>query len=146
MRKILLVFLLLSIQAWGQTKPHVPLIKDDPKPRVPLLDEPHESDLLDITFKGERPKLPNAGKKVFDEIGMNGTFTFNKKISFLVKSPEGVYSSYFYLNTQNGYSMMDHQALKAMHPEAAEGKLTQIFTPASEFYQYIQSSQGNFVM
>ncbi len=146
MKQLLLVFLLISLQTWGQTKPYVPLIKDGPKPRVPLLDEPQESDLLDITFKGERPKLPNAGKKVFDVIGMNSTFTFNKKIGFLVKSSEGVYSSYFYLNTQNGYAMMDHQALKVMHPEATEGKLTQIFTPASEFYQYIQSSEGNFVM
>jgi hypothetical protein len=116
------------------------------KANVPRLDEPDPNDLLDVTFPAPRPTVPNAGKRVFDEIGLTGSFTFNKKISFLVKSPEGVLSTYFYLNTQNGYAMMDWKALKSMIQEQPEGEMTQVLTPASHFYQYVKSSEGNFSM
>lgn len=107
------------------------------------LNEPKESDLLDISVKTQRPSQPNAGQRVYDEIPLNGNFTFNKKISFAVKSPEGNLNSYFYFNTQTGYSMLDDQANEQFVAKS-EGTMTQIKTPQSNFYGYSKTSEGNF--
>jgi hypothetical protein len=162
MKKILLIsFLCLSIISFAQQKPksktNVPIIKDKPKTNVPILNdadelldvksnEPNPNDLLDITFSFPKPKVPNAGQLVNNEIGLNGNFSFNKKVGFSVNSPEGNFVSYFYLNTKNGNALMDWKGFKEMITENVEGEMTQIKTANNDFYQYIKSSEGNFVM
>ena len=163
MKKIILLILCLSVSGFAQqktkTKPktNIPLIKDQPKTTVPILtdadellviksNEPNPNDLLDITVAIPKPKTPNAGQSIYNEIGLNGEFTFNKKIGFSVNAPEGDLVSYFYFNTKNGYSMLDWKGIKAMLNENPEGEITQIKNANNDFYQYIKSSEGNFVM
>jgi hypothetical protein len=133
------------------------LIKEQPKTNVPILtdadellviksNEPNPIDLLDITVSIPKPKTPNAGQSISNEIGLNGEFTFNKKIGFSVNAPEGDLVSYFYFNTKNGYAMQDWKGIKAMLSENPEGEMTQIKNANNDFYQYIKSSEGNFVM
>lgn len=165
MKKILLLILCLSFSGFAQqksktkTKPktNIPLIKDKPKTTVPILtdkdelleiksNEPNPNDLLDISLSVPKPKTPNAGQQIYNEIGLNGDFTFNKKIGFSVNAPEGNLVSYFYLNTKNGYAMLDWKGIKAMLSENPEGEMTQIKNANNDFYQYMKSSEGNFVM
>ena len=165
MKKILLLILCLSFSSFAQQKSktkanpktNIPLIKDKPKTTVPILtdkdelleiksNEPNPNDLLDISLSVPKPKTPNAGQQIYNEIGLNGDFTFNKKIGFSVNAPEGNLVSYFYLNTKNGYSMLDWKGIKAMLSENPEGEMTQIKNANNDFYQYIKSSEGNFVM
>jgi hypothetical protein len=54
--------------------------------------------------------------------------------------------SYFYLNTKNGYAMMDGDGLTEMAGSNEAGEMTQIKTANNDFLQYIKSSEGNFVM
>lgn len=172
-KKILfLSFLGLSTLSFAQQKPksktNVPIIKDKPKTNVPVLEdnpktnvpiltdadelldvksnEPDPNDLLDVTVAIPKPKTPNAGQSVYNEIGLNGSFTFNKKIGFSVHSTEGDLVSYFYLNTKNGYAMLDWNGIKEMLRENPEGEMTQIKNANNDFYQYIKSSEGNFAM
>lgn len=114
--------------------------------RVTRLDEPDPNDLLDITFTTPTPASPNAGRQVSQQIPLTGTYTFNKKVGFMVNSPEGDMVSYFFLNTQNGSAMLDHNGIKAMQGGEAEGEMTQIKNANNDFIQYIRSSEGNFVM
>lgn len=102
--------------------------------------------MLDITVTIPKPKTPNAGQSIYNEIGLNGAFSFNKKIGFSVNSNEGDFVSYFYLNTKNGYAMLDWKGIKVMLTENPEGEMTQIKNANNDFYQYIKSSEGNFVM
>jgi len=163
MKKIVVLILCLSISGFAQQKSkakpktNIPLIIDKPKPAVPILtdtdelleiksNEPNPNDLLDITVSIPKPNTPNAGQSVYNEIGLNGEFTFNKKIGFSVNSPEGDLVSYFYLNTKNGNSMMDWKGLKEMLTETVEGEMTQIKNSNNDFYQYTKSSEGNFAM
>ena len=165
MKKILLLILCLSFSGFAQQKSktkakpktNIPLIKDKPKTTVPILtdtdelleiksNEPNPNDLLDISLSVPKPKTPNAGQQIYNEIGLNGDFTFNKKIGFSVNAPEGNIVSYFYFNTKNGYSMLDWKGIKAMLSENPEGEMTQIKNANNDFYQYIKSSEGNFVM
>lgn len=163
MKKIVVLILCLSISGFAQQKAkakpktNIPLIKDEPKPAVPILtdadelleiksNEPNPNDLLDITVSIPKPKTPNAGQSVYNEIGLNGEFTFNKKIGFSVNATEGDLVSYFYLNTKNGNSMMDWKGLKEMLTETVEGEMTQIKNSNNDFYQYTKSSEGNFAM
>ncbi|WP_439554403.1 hypothetical protein [Flavobacterium macrobrachii] len=163
MKKIILLILCLSVSGFAQqkskakAKTNIPLIKEQPKTNVPILtdadellviksNEPNPNDLLDITVSIQKPKTPNAGQSISNEIGLNGEFTFNKKIGFSVNAPEGDLVSYFYFNTKNGYAMQDWKGIKAMLSENPEGEMTQIKNANNDFYQYIKSSEGNFVM
>ena len=163
MKKIILLILCLSVSGFAQqkskakAKTNIPLIKEQPKTNVPILtdadellviksNEPNPNDLLDITVSIPKPKTPNAGQSITKEIGLNGEFTFNKKIGFSVNAPEGDLVSYFYFNTKNGYAMLDWKGIKAMLSENPEGEMTQIKNANNDFYQYIKSSEGNFVM
>ena len=163
MKKIILLILCLSVSGFAQqkskakAKTNIPLIKEQPKTNVPILtdadellviksNEPNPNDLLDITVSIQKPKTPNAGQSISNEIGLNGEFTFNKKIGFSVNAPEGDLVSYFYFNTKNGYAMLDWKGIKAMLSENPEGEMTQIKNANNDFYQYIKSSEGNFVM
>jgi len=163
MKKIILLILCLSVSGFAQqkskakAKTNIPLIKEQPKTNVPILtdadellviksNEPNPNDLLDITVSIQKPKTPNAGQSITNEIGLNGEFTFNKKIGFSVNAPEGDLVSYFYFNTKNGYAMIDWKGIKAMLSENPEGEMTQIKNANNDFYQYIKSSEGNFVM
>jgi hypothetical protein len=47
---------------------------------------------------------------------------------------------------QNGYSMMDNDAMKKMAGEPFDGEVNQVMTATSDFYQYIKSPEGNFSM
>jgi hypothetical protein len=154
---MLLISLLSVAQQKTTIKANVPLLEDKPKAKVPLLtdmddlleiksNEPDPNDLLDIKVPVVKPAVPNAGQQVGKEIGLNGSFTFNKKIGFSVASPEGNMVSYFYLNTQNGYAMMDGDGLNEMAGSKEAGEMTQIKTANNDFLQYIKSSEGNFVM
>lgn len=172
-KKILfLSFICLSTLGFAQQKPkgkiNAPISKDKPKTNVPIIEnpiktnvpiitntddlldiksnEPDPNDLLDITVSIPKPKIPNAGQAIYNEIGLNGEFTFNKKIGFSVNAPEGDLVSYFYFNTKNGYAMLDWKGIKAMLTENPEGEMTQIKNANNDFYQYIKSSEGNFVM
>ncbi len=89
---------------------------------------------------------PNAGKDVGKEIPLKGTFTFNKKVGFMVNSSEGNMVSYFYLNTKNGYAMQDHKAISELGSMEEGGEINQIKSPNNDFYQYVKSSEGNFSM
>lgn len=154
---MLLISLLSVAQQKTTIKANVPLLEDKPKAKVPLLtdmddlleiksNEPDPNDLLDIKVPVVKPAVPNAGQQVGKEIGLNGSFTFNKKIGFSVASPEGNMVSYFYLNTKNGYAMMDGDGLTEMAGSNEAGEMTQIKTANNDFLQYIKSSEGNFVM
>ena len=154
---MLLISLLSVAQQKTTIKANVPLLEDKPKAKVPLLtdmddlleiksNEPDPKDLLDIKVPVVKPAVPNAGQQVGKEIGLNGSFTFNKKIGFSVASPEGNMVSYFYLNTKNGYAMMDGDGLTEMAGSNEAGEMTQIKTANNDFLQYIKSSEGNFVM
>lgn len=154
---MLLISLLSVAQQKTAIKANVPLLEDKPKAKVPLLtdmddlleiksNEPDPNDLLDIKVPVVKPAVPNAGQQVGKEIGLNGSFTFNKKIGFSVASPEGNMVSYFYLNTKNGYAMMDGDGLTEMAGSNEAGEMTQIKTANNDFLQYIKSSEGNFVM
>ncbi|MCZ8091841.1 hypothetical protein [Flavobacterium sp.] len=163
-KKILfLSFICLSALSFAQQKSkakpktNIPLIKKQPKTNVPILtdadellviksNEPNPNDLLDITVSIQKPKTPNAGQSITNEIGLNGEFTFNKKIGFSVNAPEGDLVSYFYFNTKNGYAMLDWKGIKAMLTENPEGEMTQIKNANNDFYQYLKSSEGNFVL
>lgn len=161
-KKILfLSFICLSALGFAQQKPkgkiNAPISKDKPKTNVPIItdtddlldiksNEPDPNDLLDITVSIPKPKIPNAGQAIYNEIGLNGEFTYNKKIGFSVNAPEGDLVSYFYFNTKNGYAMLDWKGIKAMLTENPEGEMTQIKNANNDFYQYIKSSEGNFVM
>jgi hypothetical protein len=117
------------------------------KPIEIVWEEPNVIDLFGNEPNIQTPNIPNSGLEVGKEIPLTGTFTFNKKIGFMVNSPEGDMVSYFYLNTKNGYSMLDWNGLKAMANEAAEeGEMNQIFSPNADFYQYVKSSEGNYAM
>ena len=154
---MLLISLLSVAQQKTTIKANVPLLEDKPKAKVPLLtdmddlleiksNEPDPNDLLDIKVPVVKPAVPNAGQQVGKEIGLNGSFTFNKKIGFSVASPEGNMVSYFYLNTKNGYAMMDGDGLTELSGTKEAGDMTQIKTSNNDFLQYIKSSEGNFVM
>ena len=154
---MLLISLLSVAQQKTTIKANLPLLEDKPKAKVPLLtdmddlleiksNEPDPNDLLDIKVPVVKPAVPNAGQQVGKEIGLNGSFTFNKKIGFSVASPEGNMVSYFYLNTKNGYAMMDGDGLTEMAGSNEAGEMTQIKTANNDFLQYIKSSEGNFVM
>ncbi|WP_396177312.1 hypothetical protein [Flavobacterium sp.] len=162
MKKILVLsFMCFSLASFAQQKPksktNVPVIKEAPKTNVPVLtdadelldvksNEPDSNDLLDVKVSIPKPKLPNAGQSVYNEIGLNGNFSFNKKVGFSVNAPEGNFVSYFYLNTKNGYAMLDWKGIQEMLPENPEGEMTQIKSANNDFYQYIKSSEGNFAM
>ena len=162
MKKILfLSFICFSLAGFSQQKPksrtNVPVIKDTPKTNVPILtdadelldvksNEPDPNDLLDIKVPTPKPKIPNAGHLVNNEIGLNGSFSFNKKVGFSVNAPEGNFVSYFYLSTKNGYAMLDWKGMQEMLPESSDGEMTQIKNANNDFYQYIKSSEGNFAM
>lgn len=162
MKKILfLSFICFSLLGFSQQKPksktNVAVIKDTPKTNVPILtdtdelldvksNEPDPNDLLDIKVATPKPKIPNAGQSVNNEIGLNGSFSFNKKVGFSVNAPDGNSVSYFYLNTKNGYAMLDWKGIQEMLPESSDGEMTQIKNANNDFYQYIKSSEGNFAM
>ncbi|WP_298143155.1 hypothetical protein [Flavobacterium sp.] len=99
---------------------------------------------------GESPTksatTPNSGKDFGKEIPLKGTFSFNKKVGFMVNSSEGNMVSYFYLNTRNGYAMQDHKALLELGAMEDDGEVNQIKSPNNDFYQYIKSSEGNYAM
>jgi hypothetical protein len=110
-------------------------------------EEPTIIELFGSEPNTNAPKTHNAGLEIGKEIPMTGTFTFNKKIGFMVHSPEGDFVTHFYLNTKNGYSMMDWQGLKDMaEQQTAEGEMNQIFSPNGDLFQYSNSSEGNFAM
>ena len=94
----------------------------------------------------KQPSVPNAGQDVLKTIELSGDFTFNQKITFSVTSSEGNLESYFYLNTKNGYSMMDNAAMQKMVTESYDGEMTQIFTSNADFYQYMKTPEGNYSM
>jgi hypothetical protein len=96
--------------------------------------------------KCNSPSIPNAGKQANQKIGISGSFTFNRKFKYSIDSPEGNFTSDFYLNLQNGYALMDNQAMKKMAGEPFEGEVNQIMTATSDYYQYIKSLEGNFSM
>ncbi len=137
-------------------KTDVPLIEDKPKTYVPIIteddlleirgNEPDPNDLLDINVPVEKPASPNAGQQIGKEIALTGNFTFNKKVGFYVIAPEGDLVSYFYLNTKNGYAMLDKKGMQEMAGGEADGEMTQIKNANNDFYGYIKSSEGNFVM
>lgn len=99
---------------------------------------------------GESPTksaaTPNSGKDFGKEIPLKGTFSFNKKVGFMVNSSEGNMVSYFYLNTKNGYAMQDHKALLELGAMEDDGEVNQIKSPNNDLYQYIKSSEGNYAM
>lgn len=159
MKNILLVVLFCCnlIIAQQKSKTNIPIIKEGPKTNVPIIkeeddllpinsNEPNPNDLLDIVVNIPKPKQSNAGKEIYNEIGLNGNFSFNKKITFSTYSSEGDFTSHFYLNTKNGYSMQDTEGFRMMVKESLEGEMTQIKTANNDFYQYTKSSEGNFVM
>jgi len=153
-------------------KAKVDRITDEPKPYIPLIDDPRRDDLLpdrsknytadellyikakepdlddllDISFPKATPASPNAGMGVFDSKELDDVFTFNKKISFKITSPEGNFASYFYLNTNDGNSMMDWPAMSKMTNEKMDGEINSFMTANTDFYSYVKSSEGNFSM
>jgi hypothetical protein len=139
-----------------QPKTVVPIIKDKPKTNVPIItdddlleiksNEPDPNDLLDITVPVAKPASPNAGQQIGKEIGLTGNFTFNKKVGFYVSAPEGNLVSYFYLNTKNGYAMLDNKGMQELAGGEAEGEMTQIKNANNDFYGYNKSSEGSFVI
>lgn len=92
------------------------------------------------------PANPNAGQDANTKIGLKGNFTFTSKFTFSIQSPEGNFTSYFYLNLKNGYSLMDNIAMKKIANEEYDGEINQIMTSTSDFYQYMKTSDGSFSM
>lgn len=92
------------------------------------------------------PAKPNAGQQVNVKIGLNGEYTFNKKFTFKIEHPEANYSSNFYLNTQNGYSLLDNDAMKLFTGIESEGEVNQILTSTFDFHQYMSSSDGKYAL
>jgi hypothetical protein len=90
--------------------------------------------------------IPNAGQQANIKIGLNGNFTFSTKFTFSMQSSEGSITTHFYLNTNNGYSLMDNEAMKKMTSENHGGELDQIMTSYADIYQYTKSPEGNFSM
>lgn len=182
MKKILILLALVSFGAAAQNakvdvikdppKTNVDRITDDPKPYVPLIEDPRRNDLLpdrsknytadelldikakepdvddllDISFPKATSSSPNAGQGVFDSRELGDLFTFNKKISFKITSAEGSFASYFYLNTRDGYSMMDWPAMSKMTNEKMDGEINSLMTANTDFYSYVKSSEGTFSM
>lgn len=163
MKKILfLSFICFSLASFAQQKPksktNVSIIKENPKTNVPILtdadadllpitsNEPTENELLDIVSSQNNATIKtfNAGTNVYDKIGLQSTFTFNKKVGFMVASSEGDMVGHFFFNTKNGYALLPHEALSEM--VQGDGELNQILSPFTEFFQYTKSSEGNFVM
>jgi hypothetical protein len=155
-------FICLSTLSLAQQKPksktNVPIIEDKPKTNVPVLNdadfdllpitsnEPNQNDLLDVvsSLNNVTTTTPNSGTNVYDKFGLQSTFTFNKKVGFMVASSEGDMVGHIFLNTKNGYSLLPHEALSEM--VESDGEMNQIMSPFTEFFQYIKSSEGNFVM
>lgn len=108
--------------------------------------EPNPDDLLDISFPESSSTTPNSGKQFYESKGLDSRFSFNKKISFKVNTQEGNLVSYFYLNTQDGTSLMDWPAMKASINQEVDGEVNSIMTSSRDFYSYIKSSEGNFSM
>jgi hypothetical protein len=92
------------------------------------------------------PINPNAGEGANTKIGLNGNFTFTSKFTFSVQSSEGNFTSYFYLNLKNGYSLMDNSAMKKLANQEFDGEINQIMTPSSDFYQFMKSPEGSYSM
>jgi hypothetical protein len=92
------------------------------------------------------PLTPNAGQQANIKIGLNGNFTFTTKFTFSMQSSEGNYTTHFYFNTNNGYSLMDNEAMKKITSENYGGEFDQIMTSYADFYQYTKSPEGNFSM
>ncbi|MDR7129768.1 BMFP domain-containing protein YqiC [Algoriphagus sp. 4150] len=136
-----------TVSAQQTQKTNSVRLDDGAKPTpIRLFDDLDPSELRDRNFPdSRRPKTPNAGSRTLEEITMDGPFTFDRKISFLVSGADGSFNSYFYLNTQTGYSMMDAQAHKQWIP-TGEGKTVQIMTHTGDFYSYIDSREGKYSM
>jgi hypothetical protein len=92
------------------------------------------------------PLVPNAGQQANIKIGLNGNFTFTTKFTFSMQSSEGNYTTHFYFNINNGYSLMDNEAMKKITSENYGGEFDQIMTSYADFYQYTKSPEGNFSM
>lgn len=92
------------------------------------------------------PAKPNAGQQVKEKNGLNGEYTFNQKFTFKIEHPEANYTSNFYLNTQNGYSLLDNDAMKLFTGNELEGEVNQILTSTFDFHQYMSSSEGKYAL
>lgn len=160
MKKIVYLLLCTSVFGLAQQKPkskaNVPSSNEKIKPNVPLLNdaddllpivvnEPSQNELFEVvSAQVTMPKTPNAGTTIYEKLSIQSNFTFNKKVGFMVASSEGDMVGHFFLNTKNGYSLLPHEALSEM--AKSDGEINQIMSPFSEFFQYIISSEGNFVM
>lgn len=109
-----------------------------------------DADIIDLGFPdNQRPKTPNAGTKVLEaRKPLDAKFDFNRKISFKVSGQGKTFNSWFYLNLQEGYSMMDMAALKQMPMGGGSpaGDMVQIVDPDYVMYNYISSKEGKFAM
>lgn len=162
MKNILYLLIFASFSCFAQqkpkpqSKPNVPIIKDDPKPNVPLLtdadddllpihpNEPKPSELLDVvSAQAEAPKTPpNAGTHIHENLGLQSNFSFNKRIGFMAASPDGDMVGHFFLNTKNGYALLPYNSVEKI----SEGEVNQILTPFSELITYTKGPEGSFVM
>ncbi len=155
----MVLFLAFSCGLIAQKKPktNVPIIKENPPTKLPTINdadfdllpitanEPNVNDLLDIVPSQTTViKTPNAGTNIYDKLGLQNNFTFNKKVGFMVTSSDGDMVGHFFLNTKNGYSLLPHEALSEI--VKGDGELNQIMTPFIEFFQYTKSSEGNYAM
>ena len=89
---------------------------------------------------------PNAGQQVNEKIGLNGDYTFNQKLTFKIEHAEGNYTSNFYLNTKNGYSLIDNESMRLFTGIEGEGEMNQILTSASDFHQYMSTAEGKYAL
>lgn len=78
--------------------------------------------------------------------GTPAIFEFDKKISYSVYSlTEGKISSYFYLNTKNGWSIKDKKAMESIASEKLEGNLHSLLNAEQrKMMAFIKSREGAF--
>lgn len=115
-------------------------------PQVPLVDNPDPNDLLDIKVPSTQPLAPNAGDLVYQEIPLNGSYSFNKKLTFTLRDPEiGSVTASSWLNTRTGYAWLDDANLKRLAKEQMEESADWVIAPTGDFIMYMKSSEGRFV-
>lgn len=78
---------------------------------------------------------------------LQSTFTFDKKIGYILSGTSEKQTSYFYLNTQNGMVGMDTQALAEMaNLASAEGADFWVITPDKDVFMYVSGDGRKMAM
>ncbi len=74
------------------------------------------------------------------------TYTFNAKATFKMETSDGTFSSYFYLNTQNGNAGHDTQAWQLMTNENVEGYIFSVVEYEKKMSQYMNVEGRKYVV